>query len=151
MQGILLNDCVPMSDPNIALIRRFYEQLWNRWDTAVADEILAPDLRFRGSLGTTIEGLPAFMRYMERVRRAFPDWHNSIDEVIAADERVVARMTWTGTHRGEFLGLPATGRLVTYVGAAIFRVREGRIQEGWVVGDTQELWRALGILEVPGD
>jgi steroid delta-isomerase-like uncharacterized protein len=140
-----------VSDANIAVVRRFYEELWNRGDLAVAHELLEPDIRFRGSLGTLIEGLRAFMRYVEQTRAAFPDWHNRIDELIATDEKVVARMTWTGTHRGEFLGVRPTGRTVTYVGAGIFQVRQGKIQEGWVVGDTQELWRALGVLALPGD
>jgi steroid delta-isomerase-like uncharacterized protein len=140
-----------MSDANIAVIRRFYEELWNRGDLAVAQELLQPEIRFRGSFGTTIEGIPAFMRYVERTRAAFPDWHNRIDELIAADEKVVARMTWTGTHQGEFFGIPPTGRTVAYVGAAIFEIRHGKIHDGWVVGDTQELWRALGVLVLPGD
>jgi steroid delta-isomerase-like uncharacterized protein len=140
-----------MSDASIAVIRRFYEELWNRGDLAVAQEIIEPEIRFRGSFGTTIKGRPAFVRYVEQTRAAFPDWHNQVDELIAADEKVVARLTWTGTHQGEFLGIPPTGRTVTYVGAAIFRVRHGKIQEGWVVGDTQELWRALGVLVLPDD
>jgi steroid delta-isomerase-like uncharacterized protein len=138
-----------MSDSNVALIRRFYEELWNRWDLAVAREVVAPDIRFRGSLGTTVEGLDAFVGYVEQIRAAFPDWHNQIDELITVDDRVVARMTWTGTHRGSLLGIPPSGRAVTYVGAAFFRVREGKIREAWVVGDTQELWKALGGLAVP--
>jgi predicted ester cyclase len=112
-----------MSDANIAVIRRFYEELWNRGDLAVAQEILEPEIRFRGSFGTTIEGLPAFMRYVEQTRAAFPDWHNRIDELIAAEEKVVARLTWTGTHQGEFFGIAPTGLTVAYVGAAIFEVR----------------------------
>lgn len=70
----------------------------------------------------------------------------SEDELIAAGERVVARPTWSGTHEGVLLGLAPTGRFVTYVGAAIFACHDGRIEEGWVVGDTYELWRALGRL-----
>lgn len=58
-------------------------------------------------------------------------------------------MTWSATHRGSLFGIAPTGRPVTYVGAAIFRLRDGRIQEAWVVGDTQELWRALGTLAEP--
>jgi steroid delta-isomerase-like uncharacterized protein len=137
-----------MSEANAALIRRFYEELWNRWDLALVDEIIAPDLRFRGSRGVTIEGRDAFVRYVERTRAAFPDWHNRIDELIAAGERVVARLTWKGTHRGEFLGIPPSGRRVSYVGAAFFHIQAGEIREGWVVGDTQELWRALGVLRI---
>jgi steroid delta-isomerase-like uncharacterized protein len=118
-------------------------------DLAVAHKIVAPDICFRGSLRTTFEGLGVFVRYVDQIRAAFPDWHNRIDEVIAADETVVARLTWRGTHRGELLGIAPSGRTVTYVGAAFFRVREGKIWEGFVVGDTQELWRALGVLADP--
>jgi steroid delta-isomerase-like uncharacterized protein len=135
-----------MSDPNESTIRRFFHELWNQWDLAVADEIVAADVRFRGSLGTTLEGREAFKGYVEQVRAAFPDWHNQIDELIEADDSVVARMTWSGTHRGRLFGIPPTGRPVSYVGVAIFHLADGVIEEGWVVGDTQELWRALGRL-----
>jgi steroid delta-isomerase-like uncharacterized protein len=133
-------------ETNKAVVRRFYEELWNRWDLGTADEILARDVRFRGSLGTSVEGIAAFKRYVEQIRAAFPDWHNRIDDLIAEGDQVVARLTWTGTHEGDFLGIAATGRTITYVGAAIFRLEDGRIHEAWVVGDTQEIWRALGYL-----
>jgi steroid delta-isomerase-like uncharacterized protein len=132
------------------LVRRFYEELWNRWDLAAADEILAPDLRFRGTLGTSLVGVEAFRSYVERVRAAFPDWHNQIEELIDAGETVVARLTFSGTHRGELLGVAATGARVEYAGIAIFRLDGGRITEAWVVGDTQELWRALSVIPPAG-
>ena len=132
-----------------ALIHRFFHGLWNRWELAVADEILAEDLRFRGSLGSTLQGRDAFKGYVRTVRTAFPDWHNRIDELIVGDDAVAARMTYSGTHRGPLSGVEATGNRVTYVGVAIFRFAGGRISEGWVVGDTQELWRALGVLTTP--
>lgn len=135
-----------MSERNKATIRRFFHDLWNEWDLAVAGEIVAPDVRFRGSLGATLQGREAFKGYVEQVRAAFPDWHNQIDELIDAGDKVVARMTYSGTHRGELFGVAPTGRPVSYVGVAIFRLAEGKIVEGWVVGDTQELWRALGRL-----
>jgi steroid delta-isomerase-like uncharacterized protein len=133
-------------ETNAAVVRRFYEELWNGGDLSVADEILAADLRFRGSLGTTLTGVDAFKGYADATWAAFPDWHNQVDELIVAGDRVVARLTWTGTHRGSLLGVAATGRRVRYVGAAIFRLAAGRIHEAWVVGDTQELWRAIGRL-----
>ncbi|HET7269898.1 MAG TPA: ester cyclase [Rubrobacter sp.] len=80
------------------------------------------------------------------MRAAFPDWHNRIDELIVSGDKVVARMTWSGTHLGELLGVEPTGGRVEYVGAAIFRLAEGKIEDGWVVGDTQELWKRLGKL-----
>ena len=132
------------------LVRRFYEELWNRWDLAIADEILAPDLRFRGTLGTRLVGIEAFRGYVEQVRAAFPDWHNHLEELIDAGETIVARLIFSGTHRGELLGVAATGARVEYAGIAIFRLDGGRIAEAWVVGDTQELWRALGSMPPAG-
>jgi steroid delta-isomerase-like uncharacterized protein len=132
------------------LVRRFYEELWNRWDLAVAEEILAPDVRFRGTLGTRLVGVEAFGGYVEQVRAAFPDWHNEIEELIDAGETIVARLTFSGTHRGELLGVAATGARVEYAGIAIFRLDCGRIAEAWVVGDTQELWRALSVTPPAG-
>lgn len=85
------------------------------------------------------------------MRTAFPDWQNRIDELIAERDRVVARMTWSGTHSGSLFGIAPTGRPVTYVGAPFFRLHDGRIREAWVVGDTQELWRTLGALPGPGE
>lgn len=138
-------------ESNENVIRRFYEDLWNRWSLAVAEDIVAADVRFRGSLGTLLTGIDQFRRYVEEVRAAFPDWHNRFDELIVADEKVIARLTWSGTHRGRLFGIPPTGNHVAYVGVGIFRVRDGKIREGWVVGDTHELWRALGVLSLPSN
>ena len=135
-----------MPEGNERIVERFYHELWNRWDLNVADEIIAEGVRFRGTLGSTLEGRDAFKGYVETVRRAFPDWHNRIDEIICCGERVVTRMTWSGTHKGNLIEIGPTGARVEYVGAAIFRLADGRIEEAWVVGDTQELWRALGKL-----
>lgn len=135
-----------MADANERIVGRFYHELWNAWGLSVADEILAEGVRFRGSLGATLEGREAFKGYVQAVRAAFPDWHNRIDETISCGDRVVARMTWSGTHEGKLRDVEPTGARVEYVGAAIFRLHEGRITEAWVVGDTQELWRALGKL-----
>ena len=132
------------------LVRRFYDELWNRWDLAVADEILAPDFRFRGSLGARLVGIEGFRGYVEEVRAAFPDWHTHLEELIEARETIVVRLTFAGTHRGELLGIAATGARVSYAGVAIFRIAGDRIAEAWVVGDTQELWRALGAIPPAG-
>lgn len=133
-----------LPDQNEAVVRRFYDELWNRWQLGVADEIVSDALRFRGSLGAVCEGRDDFKRYVETVRVAFPDWYNRVDEILARGDRVVTRMTWTGTHRGVLGGIGPTGAHVEYAGAAFFRLSDGLIEEAWVVGDTQELWRALG-------
>jgi steroid delta-isomerase-like uncharacterized protein len=128
-----------------AVVRRFYEELWNRWRLELAEELMAPDVRFRGTLGRVCEGRDEFRSYAEAVRAAFPDWHNRIDELLAVGDRVVTRMTWNGTHQGPLGDVEPTGARVEYPGAAFFRVADGLIEEAWVVGDTGALWR-MGLL-----
>ncbi len=125
------------------LIHRYYEALWNRWDFALADELIAESIIFRGSLGVSVQGLEGFRHYMRTVRAAFPDFHNRIEELIAEYGRVAARLTYTGTHQGEVLGIAPTGGRVSYVGVALFRVIDNRIAEGWVLGDVHGLMQQL--------
>lgn len=133
-------------EANELVVRRFYEELWNAWRLDLADEIVSPTIRFRGSLGASFVGREDFKRYVESVRTAFPDWHNRIDEVLVIGDRVVTRMTWSGTHRGRLGDLEPTNAWVEYPGAAFFRLSDDLIAEAWVVGDTQELWVAVGKL-----
>lgn len=125
------------------LVCRYYEVLWNRRDLALADELIAESVVFRGSLGISVQGREGFKEYMRTVRRAFPDFHNRIEELIAENDRVAARLTYTGTHQGEVLGFAPTGRRVSYSGVALFGVVDNRIAQGWVLGDVHGLVRQL--------
>lgn len=129
---------------NKALVRRYYEEMWNRWDFALAEELIGEGIAFRGSLGVTVQGREGFKEYMRTVRRAFPDFHNHVEELIGEDDRVVARLTYTGTHDGELFGIGATGRRVDYTGVAIFRIAKGTIVEAWILGDVHGLKQHLG-------
>jgi steroid delta-isomerase-like uncharacterized protein len=133
-----------LTEVNEAVVRQFYEELWNRWRLDLADEILSPEIRFRGSRGSILKGRAEFKRYARATRAAFADWHNRIDELLAVDDRVVTRMTWSGTHTGTFAGIEPSGARVEYVGAGFFRLSDGLIEEAWIVGDSQAFWRALG-------
>ena len=124
------------------LVCRYYE-MWNRWDFALADELIAEDISFRGSLGVEVRGREGFKDYMRTVCAAFPDFHNHIEELVVEGDKVAVRLTYTGTHRGELFGIRPTGRQVSYAGMAIFRIVEGRIVEGWVLGDVHGLVRQL--------
>jgi len=128
---------------NKALIRRYYADLWNRWDAAAIDELIAPGIEFRGSIGRTVHGIEEFRGYVEQIRGAFPDFHNEIEELIAEDDRVVARLTYSGTHRGTLFGMAGTGRRIRYDGIAIFTIRGGRIALAFVLGDVDGLKRQL--------
>src|SRR5262249_25693609 len=109
-------------EQNKSLIRRYYEEMWNGWNYALADELLADNFLFRGSLGVSVQGRDGFRDYTRTVQRAFPDFHNHIEEMVAEGDRVVARLTYSGTHRGELFGVSPTGRHVSYAGVAIFRI-----------------------------
>ena len=131
------------AEENKELVRRYYEEMWNRWDLSLAEQLLAPDLRFHGSLGTDATGIREFHRYARSVWLAFPDFHNQVEEMIGERDRVVARVTYTGTHRGEVMGIAPSGRRVRYEGAAWFRIDGGRIAEVYVVADRESLLRQL--------
>jgi steroid delta-isomerase-like uncharacterized protein len=105
--------------------------------------LLAEDISFRGSLGTEANGIGEFCAYARSVWLAFPDFHNEIEDMIADGERVAARLTYTGTHRGEVLGMGATGRRVQYEGIGLFTIRDGLIAELHVVADRLRLVEQL--------
>ncbi len=125
------------------LIERFYGRVWNEWDGDVAREILSPDIVFRGSLGVDVRGHDGFLGYVALIRAAFPDFHNKIEEIIAEDAHAAARLTYSGTHKGELFWTPATGRAITYAGAAFFRFSDGKIAEIWVLGDRMALMEQI--------
>ncbi len=110
-----------------SLVRRYYSELWNAWSPAALEELISPDIVFRGSIGTAVSGIAEFQHYVSRIRDAFPDFHNHIEELIAEDEKVAARLTYSGTHRGELLGFPATGNKIAYSGIAIFEFAGSKI------------------------
>jgi len=105
-------------EENKSLVRRYYDEMWNRWNLSLADDLIGEGLAFRGSLGVSVQGREAFKDYMRAVHQAFPDFHNRIEELVAEDDKVVARLTYTGTHRGELFGIGPTGeRLTAFPGA----------------------------------
>ncbi|MBI1913243.1 MAG: ester cyclase [Planctomycetes bacterium] len=136
------------TEANKAIVRQYYDDLWNTWDLDLADELLGPNVEFRGSLGVTVRGLDGFKDYVRMVRGAFPDFHNTVEDMVAEGEQVAARLAYRGTHRGELFGIGPTGRTVHYPGVAFFRVVAGKIVNGWVLGDTASLFQQLGVAEL---
>lgn len=125
------------------LVRRFYAEVWNRWDDAAVDDLLAEGFSFRGSLGDEVRGRDGFRGYRDRIRAAFPDFHNEIVDLVATGDRAAARLRYSGHHQGEVLGITPTGRRAVYAGAAFFTATDGRLGEVWVLGDVEGLRRQL--------
>ena len=136
------------AEANRALVETFFNVMWNTWSEETARAILTADIDFRGSIGLHVNGHEGFLRYMQTIRDAFPDFHNHIEDIIATDDRAVARLTYSGTHRGELLGRAPTGRRIEYAGVAMFTMEAGRISKGWVLGD---LWGLIQQLDGGSD
>lgn len=136
------------ADTNRQLVETFFNVMWNTWSDDTAQRILTADIDFRGSIGLHVTGHDGFLGYMQTIRNAFPDFHNHIEEIIASDDRAVARLTYSGTHQGELLGRAPTGRSIEYAGVAMFTMAADRISKVWVLGD---LWGLMQQIEGPGD
>jgi steroid delta-isomerase-like uncharacterized protein len=127
-----------------SLVRRYYSEVWNTWNDLALEELISPEIVFHGSIGTAVKGIAEFKQYVNRIRSAFPDFHNHIEELIAEGDKVAARLTYTGTHRGELFGFPGTGRKITYQGLAVFEFKKEKVIRGYVLGDTETLKHQLG-------
>jgi steroid delta-isomerase-like uncharacterized protein len=136
---------------NKATVRHF-EHLLGSGDAQeverAIDEFVAPDVLMRTPLPLDSTGAEAMKEVFGRLHTAFPDIQIEINDLIAEGDKVVARNTVTGTHQGEFMGLPGTGRMVRYDEIFVVRFADGRIAETWGVVDMASLMRQLGM--IPG-
>jgi steroid delta-isomerase-like uncharacterized protein len=133
-------------EANKRLIQRYYEDMWNTWNFAVADEIIHEAIEFRGSIGLTVKERDGFKGYMRTIQAAFPDFHNTIEEMIAEEKKVVAVLTYSGTHHGTLFGVPPTGKRIQYAGTAVFQIEGDQVTRGWVLGDRLGLLQQLGAI-----
>jgi steroid delta-isomerase-like uncharacterized protein len=135
---------------NRATFSRFHEAT-NSGDTEriskMIDEIVEPDVLFHAPLPTGATGAQALKQVWPVLLRAFPDLHIAVEDVIAEGDKVVARQTVTGTHQGEYMGVPPTGKSVTYNEIFILRFANGRIAEIWGVVDVLSQMKQLGMIQ----
>ncbi len=131
---------------NKALVVRFVEEFWSRGNLAAADELLAPDVIIHSPQVGDITEFKAFCTMM---RTAFPDWYSTPEELVAEEDRVVERWTGRGTQRGEFQGIPPTGRPVAVPGVVFYRIRDGKIVEFRGSFDMLSLLQQLGVSPMP--
>ncbi|WP_326823734.1 ester cyclase [Streptosporangium sp. NBC_01756] len=110
------------------------------------DEVVAPNVLFHAPVPSEATGVQALKEVWAVLLRAFPDIHVEVEEVIAEGDKLVSRNTVTGTHLGEFRGLPPTGRSMTYNEIFVFRFDGGRIAEIWGVVDVFSQMRQLGMI-----
>ncbi len=119
-----------MSEENKAIARRYLDELWNKKNTAIWDELSSFDHQTGGTV----------------IRTAFPDIEMTFDDQIAEGDRVMTRYTLRGTHKGEYAGVPPTNKQVTYTGMWIYRIEGGKIVERWGNNDRLGLLQQIGAI-----
>ena len=133
---------------NEQLGRRYFEEVWNRGNVDILDQLLAPTyLNHTPSTPNPPTGPRGLKPIVLGIRKAFPDLHYEIKDVVATDDAVVMRVIMTGTHRGELFGLAPTGRRVRVNQINIEHIENGRIVEHWRVTDELQLMRQLGVVQ----
>lgn len=133
-----------MPIPPSRLIERFYHEVWNEADEAVAREILHPEFRFRASLGPEKSGPDGFIEYMRLIHAALSGYTCTIEDIIEQGERAAARMRFAGLHRGPLFGVAPTGLRIAWSGAAFFTTDGRQITSLWVLGDVDAVKQQLG-------
>ena len=128
-----------------SILRRWFEEVWNNGNEAAVDELFAPNGIAHG-LGeeAPVSGPAAFKIFAGNIRSALPDLHIEVEDIFESGDKAVARVRLTGTHLGEGLGVPPSGKKVSIQAIAIVRVDNGQIVEGW------NNWDQLGLLKQVG-
>jgi steroid delta-isomerase-like uncharacterized protein len=136
-------------EANKAITRRIPVEVFNEGDLGAADEVIAADYTEHVPMPGAPPGLAGFKQYVTMLRAAFPDLHYTVEDEIGEDDRVVGRMTVRGTHRGAFLGIPPTGKQVTWTEIHVGRVVDGKLVEHWANADMLSLLQQIGAIPGP--
>jgi steroid delta-isomerase-like uncharacterized protein len=131
------------------VVRQFNEEVLNQGKIDAAEKFFWEDMVEQIPLPGQGPGLEGLKDVLRGLRAAFPDMHWIIQEQISEGDRVLSRFEWTGTHRGTFLGVPATERPVTVWGMVIDRLEGGKIKDTRIIMDTLGLMMQLGVVQPP--
>jgi steroid delta-isomerase-like uncharacterized protein len=131
---------------NKAVIAAFLEEVINQGQLERANDLVALDFVELDPLPGQQQGREGLKDVIGGLRISFPDMHWVVDEMIAEDDTVVTRFTWTGTQRGAFLGIPATGRSVTVKGVVIDQLTAGKMAKSRILMDTMGMMQQLGAI-----
>src|SRR5688572_8589714 len=141
-------------DVNKAVVQRILNEFWLAGDTKVLDELLAADCSNYEQSNPELRGKEACKQWVNDVRLAnrqgFPDFDITVEDLVAEDDKVVKRWVFTGTHSGEFGGIPATGKRVTMRGITLYRLARGKVSEMYWNYDVFGLLQQLGAIPTPG-
>lgn len=136
------------TEENKALMRRFYEEVFNQRNLAAIDDFIAPNFVNHSAtqLGMTGGDLDHVKQFLTMILQTFPDLRYTVEDVIAEGDKIAARLTISGTQQGAFMGIPATGKHAVVSDIEIFRIAGGKALECWVQVDFLGLLQQLGVV-----
>lgn len=133
---------------NKAIVKRFIDESFNQRNFDAVQDLVAPDMVEHEAMPEGAPtGIDGMRMMLNMTLRAFPDFRVTFQHLIAEEDKVVVSMIWTGTHEGEFMGIPATGNTFSMNVIDIFRVQEGKLVEHWGVTDMMAMMQQLGVME----
>jgi predicted ester cyclase len=139
-----------MTPDNKAIVRRFVEEVQNQGNLVVVDELVAPSFVNH----TPPSGVPPDqegIKFLTQMfRAAFPNGAMTIEDMLAEGDRVVTRKTFRGTHTGDLMGIPSTGKQVTIELIDIVRLAHGKVIESWSAADNLGMLQQLGVIPPMG-
>jgi predicted ester cyclase len=137
------------TEENKNLVRRIFEEGINQNKPNVFDELLAPTY-VNYNFPTPAPGVDGFKMVIGLFRTAFPDFQVTLEEELAEDDKVITRGHFTGSHKGDFQGIPPTGKQIKVKYIDVWRIADGKMVENWVQMDQLGLMQQLGVIPTPG-
>ena len=140
------SDTCPATTPdeNAAIVTRHWDEVWNAQNDAALTDVFAADEIHHWGVGDTTVGPEEFLARIAAFRAAFPDFQIHVEKTVKEADHVVSYYRATGTHQGDWLGVPATGNTIEYNGVNIFRIACGKIAESWGVANHLGLIQQIG-------
>jgi steroid delta-isomerase-like uncharacterized protein len=140
-----------MSEQNKTAVRRLFDELWNKGNLPVADELIASSYTHHDASTPEVgRGPESEKKRVTLYRTAFPDMRLTIEEIVAESETVVARWTCRGAHRGELRGIAPTGKQFAITGVSVMHFAGGKMVEGYINWDALGLMEQLGVVAEVG-
>ncbi len=139
-----------VEEENKATLRRLLNEIWGKGNANAVDDLYAAHFVDHTPYPGTTPNREGIKQSLQFYRKAFPDSQFTIDDLVADGDRVAGRFTYSGTHKGELMGIPPTGKHVKIEGLALSRLEDGKIVESWEIPDQQKLMEQLGVSQGPG-
>ncbi|MBI2913490.1 MAG: ester cyclase [Chloroflexi bacterium] len=133
-------------EQNKQVMRRFYDEVFNAGRLEAIDELLAPDFAEREEFPGLPPDREGVKQFFGMFRNAFPDMRVTVHDMIGEGDKIAARYTMTGTHRGEFMGMAPTGKPIEVSAMDIVRFAGGKVAEHWGITDQMAMMQQLGAI-----